>query len=433
ILELSDRLGTTDFEEVDLIDSREIWDLKRALRRRLVEETRERVRESWLQRGATPAELGWVDSVLDPDILTIGFARRVPSYKRLTLMLRDRERLKSLLLHPERPVQLVIAGKAHPADDGGKRLIQELVRFADEPEVRHRIVFLPDYDIEMAQQLLPGCDVWLNNPLRPYEACGTSGMKAALNGGLNLSILDGWWDEWFDGHNGWAIPSADGVEDPDRRDDIEAAALYDLVEKEVAARFYDRDTDGLPIRWLEMVRHTLKSLGPKVLSTRMLRDYVTELYVPTVRSARALNHDFAGARALAEWKKRVRSDWPGVRIEHVEATGVGDSPEVGATLSVQVYTALGELGPDDLDVQVVYGRVGEDDMIDEARSTPLAAVESYEGGRHRFAGEVVLDRTGPFGYSVRVLPRNSLLASPAELGLVVWPNLQSGDAGTDQE
>ena len=433
ILELSERLGTTDFDEVDRIDSREIWDMKRTLRRRLVEETRERVRESWSQRGATPAELGWVDSVLDPEILTIGFARRVPSYKRLTLMLRDRERLKSLLLHPERPVQLVIAGKAHPADDGGKRLIQELVRFADEPEVRHRIVFLPDYDIEMAQQLLPGCDVWLNNPLRPYEACGTSGMKAALNGGLNLSILDGWWDEWFDGHNGWAIPSADGVEDPDRRDDIEAAALYDLVEKEVAARFYDRDTDGLPIRWLEMVRHTLKSLGPKVLSTRMLRDYVTELYVPTVRSARALNHDFAGARALAEWKKRVRSDWPGVRIEHVEATGVGDSPEVGATLSVQVYTALGELGPDDVDVEVVYGRVGEDDMIDEARTTPLANVESYEGGRYRFAGEVVLDRTGPFGYSVRVLPRNSLLASPAELGLVVWPNLQSGDAGTDEE
>ena len=169
-----------------------------------------------------PAELGWIDTALDPDVLTIGFARRVPSYKRLTLMLRDPERLKSLLLHPERPVQLVIAGKSHPADDGGKKLIQEIVRFADDPEVRHRIVFLPNYDIAMAQPLYPGCDVWLNNPLRPYEACGTSGMKAALNGGLNLSILDGWWDEWYDGDNGWAIPSADGVEDTDQRDDLEA-------------------------------------------------------------------------------------------------------------------------------------------------------------------------------------------------------------------
>ena len=160
------------------------------------------------------AELGWVDTALDPDVLTIGFARRVPSYKRLTLMLRDPERLKKLLLHPERPIQLIIAGKAHPADDGGKKLIQEIVRFADDPEVRHRIVFLPNYDIAMAQPLYPGCDVWLNNPLRPYEACGTSGMKSALNGGLNLSILDGWWDEWYDGNNGWAIPSADGDRRP---------------------------------------------------------------------------------------------------------------------------------------------------------------------------------------------------------------------------
>ena len=182
--------------------------------------------------------------MLDPDVLTIGFARRVPSYKRLTLMLRDPERLKRLLLDPERPIQLVIAGKAHPADEGGKKLIQEIVRFSDDPEVRHRIVFLPNYDIAMAQPLYPGCDVWLNNPLRPYEACGTSGMKAALNGGLNLSILDGWWDEWYDGDNGWAIPSADGIDDPDRRDDIEATALYDLIENEVASRFYDVDRFG---------------------------------------------------------------------------------------------------------------------------------------------------------------------------------------------
>jgi starch phosphorylase len=431
VVEMSERLGTTDFEEVDRVDTADIWQLKRSMRERLVVEVRRRLRESWLQRGATQAELGWVDTVLDPDVLTIGFARRVPSYKRLTLMLRDRERLKSLLLHPERPVQLVIAGKAHPADDGGKRLIQELVRFADDPKVRHRIVFLPNYDIGMAQRLYPGCDVWLNNPLRPYEACGTSGMKAALNGGLNLSILDGWWDEWFDGHNGWAISSADGVDNADRRDDIEAAALYDLVEKEVAARFYDRNDAGLPIRWLEMVRHTLKSLGPKVLSTRMIRDYLTELYVPTVRMARALNDDYAGARALAEWKARLRSAWPGVRIEHVEGSGVGASPELGATLSIQAYVALGDLSPDDVDVQVVHGRAGEDDSLTDVCTSPLAAGDTYEGGRYRYAGDVVLDRSGPFGYSVRVLPHHPLLAGPAEMGLVVWPDLRQSDAWAD--
>ncbi len=226
---------------VDKVPGNEVWAVKRQLRERLVLDARRRLAKSWQKRGAAKAELSWIDTALDPDVLTIGFARRAASYKRLTLMMRDPERLKSLLLHPERPIQLVIAGKAHPADDGGKKLIQDIVKLSDDPEIRHRIVFLPNYDIAMAQPLYPGCDVWLNNPLRPYEACGTSGMKAALNGGLNLSVLDGWWDEWYDGDNGWAIPTADGVEDVDKRDDLEAAALYDLIENEVAPRFYDHD------------------------------------------------------------------------------------------------------------------------------------------------------------------------------------------------
>ena len=413
------------FDVVDKVPGKEIWDTKRVLRERLVLDARARLRKSWAQRGAAPAETKWIDSALDPDVLTIGFARRVPSYKRLTLMLRDPERLKRLLLHPDRPMQLVIAGKSHPADEGGKKLIQEMVRFADDPEVRHRIAFLPNYDIAMAQPLYPGCDVWLNNPLRPYEACGTSGMKAALNGGLNLSILDGWWDEWYDGNNGWSIPSADGVDDPDRRDDIEAHALYDLIENEVAPRFYDVDSsgedDGVPVRWIEMVRHTLKSLGPKVLADRMLRDYVLGLYAPSVQSSRALNGDYAGAQALADWKHRVRKGWPAVTIDHVESSGVGDAPELGDTLDVRVFVSLGELSPEDVDVQVVHGRVRhEDDLVDTSIAS-LDHAEAYEGGRHRFEGHVELATTGPFGYTVRVLPRNAHLASPAELGLVALP------------
>jgi len=409
------------FAVVDKVSSQQIWATKNKLRERLVVDARKRLANSWKERGAAPAELGWIDVALDPDVLTIGFARRVPSYKRLTLMMRDPERLKRILLHPQRPVQVVIAGKSHPADEGGKKLIQEIVRFADDPEIRHRIVFLPNYDIAMAQPLYPGCDVWLNNPLRPYEACGTSGMKAALNGGLNLSILDGWWDEWYDGNNGWAIPSADGVEDPDRRDDIEANALYDLIENEVAPRFYDNDADGVPIRWIEMVRHTLKSLGPKVLATRMVRDYVERLYTPSAASSRALNHNFEGARSLAEWKARVRSVWPSVAIDHVESTGVGDSPELGATLEVHVFVSLGELAPQDVDVQVVHGRIRHEDDLADTRAESLALGETYEAGRHRFEGKVALAQTGPFGYTVRILPNHPLLASPAELGCVALP------------
>ena len=428
VFELADREAvlasmenSRDWSAVDKIPGREIWRTKRALRARLVADVRQRVRESWLNRGAANAELGWVDSVLDPDVLTIGFARRVPTYKRLTLMVRDPERLTRLLTSPDRPVQLVIAGKSHPADETGKRLIQEIVRFSDDPAVRQRIVFLPNYDIAMAQRLYPGCDVWLNNPLRPYEACGTSGMKAALNGGLNLSILDGWWDEWFDGDNGWAIPSADGVDDPDRRDDIEAEALYDLLESEVAPRFYDVDDDGLPGRWIEMVRHTLKSLGPKVLASRMLRDYVHTLYTPAAVGARRIEHDADAARGLATWKARVREAWPHVRIEHVESSGVSDAPALGSVLTVKVYTSLGQLAPDDVDVQLVHGRVAGDDELREPRAASLRHGEAYEAGRHRFEGEVALDHTGPFGYTVRILPRHELLVTPAEVGVVAWP------------
>lgn len=409
------------FDVADKVSGKDIWATKRVLRQRLVADARKRLAKSWKQRGAAPAELTWIDSALDPDVLTIGFARRVPSYKRLTLMLSDPERLKRILLHPERPVQLVIAGKAHPADEGGKKLIQEIVRFADDPEVRHRIVFLPNYDIAMALPLYPGCDVWLNNPLRPYEACGTSGMKAALNGGLNLSILDGWWDEWYDGNNGWAIPSADGIDDPDRRDDIEATALYDLIENEVAPRFYDHDAEGVPFRWIEMVRHTLKSLGPKVLADRMVRDYVEKLYTPAAGSSRNLNGDYAGAQVLADWKHRVRSAWSGVSIDHVESSGVADVPAVGQTIDVRVFVSLGDLSPSDVDVQVLHGRITESDTLVDTSAESLTLVESYEGGRHRYDGQVALSSTGSFGYTARILPSNPHLAGPAELGCVALP------------
>ncbi len=415
------------WEAIASTPDHDLWQIKRALRQELVDMTRARLRESWINRGATEAELGWIDTVLDPDVLTIGFARRVPSYKRLTLMLRDPERLRALLLDPERPVQLVVAGKAHPADDGGKHLIQQLVQFADAEDVRHRIVFLPDYDMSMAVTLYPGCDVWLNNPIRPLEASGTSGMKAALNGALNLSILDGWWDEWFDGENGWAIPTADGVEDADRRDDLEADALYNLIQNSVAPAFYRRDDAGLPPRWLAMVKHTLRTLGPKVLASRMLREYVTRLYTPAAESSRAVEaSSFAIARDLATWKKRIRAGWSTMRIEHVEADGVGDAVMQGAHISVRAYVNLGDLTPEDVDVQVVHGRVDADDRLASPQHASMLAGESFEGNRWLYAHDVELDRNGPFGYTVRILPRHPGLAAPEELGLQVLPPPSAG-------
>ncbi|MFC8423098.1 glycosyltransferase family 1 protein [Streptomyces sp. NPDC057236] len=426
-------VGDSDrWDSVADIADQDIWELRRSLRELLVLEVRERLRASWRQRGAGTAELGWIDGVLDPDVLTIGFARRVPSYKRLTLMLRDRDRLMDLLLHPERPVQIVIAGKAHPADDGGKRLIQELVRFADDPRVRHRIVFLPDYGMAMAQKLYPGCDIWLNNPLRPLEACGTSGMKAALNGCLNLSVLDGWWDEWFQPDFGWAIPTADGAvggtptlsavgDDPDRRDAIEAAALYDLLEQRITPCFYGRGRDGLPDRWIEMVRRTLGLLGPKVLAGRMVREYVERLYTPAAHAHRAMDAD--SARALAGWKARVRAAWHGVAVDHVETSVTAATAELGSTLALRVRVGLGGLKPEDVEVQAVSGRVDGEDRITGATAVPLKPVGAPDAeGRWVYEGPLALDRTGPFGYTVRILPSHRLLASGAELGLVAVPS-----------
>jgi starch phosphorylase len=410
--------GPEHFDGVDKISAGDLWAIRRTLRSRLVEEVRRRMRATLLSRGATEAEVGWTETAFDPDVLTIGFARRVPSYKRLTLMLRDPERLKALLLDPERPIQLVIAGKSHPADDGGKQLIQEMVRFADDPEIRHRITFLPGYDIGMARYLYWGCDVWLNNPLRPLEACGTSGMKSALNGGLNLSIRDGWWDEWFDGQNGWAIPTADGIADPDRRDEVEARAIYDLLSNQVVPRFYENGRDGVPARWVEMVRHTLRETGPKVLATRMLRDYVQNLYVPAAGSARAMAADgYSPARDEAGWRAHLLQNWQAVRVAHVEATGAGDTPEIGSTLALRAEVELPGLTPDDVEVQAAYGRVDDVDGLHEVTTVPMKH-EQTEGSRHWFTATVPLERTGAFGYTVRVLPHSERMADPAELGVV---------------
>ncbi|WP_026449207.1 alpha-glucan family phosphorylase [Actinopolyspora mortivallis] len=420
--ELGKLLGESEMDQgaglrgVEPVSDSLLWELRSSLRQRLVEEVRRRLRHAWLQRGASELELGWCDSVFDPDVLTIGFARRVPTYKRLTLMLRDPERLRSLLLDPHHPVQVVVAGKSHPADEGGKAMIQRIARFADDPEVRHRIVFLPDYDMSLARYLYAGCDVWLNNPVRPLEACGTSGMKSALNGGLNLSVRDGWWDEMYDGHNGWAIPNADGVSDPERRDDLEAGALYELIGEHVAPLFYDRDRDGVPTRWMAMVRHTLATLGPKVQSSRMVREYVDNFYSPAVRSVHAaVAEDYRGAKEMAAYRRRLDEAWQQVRItDTYMSVEDGTTPLLGGKMTVRALVELAGLDDSDVDVEVVVGRVDDTDELRDFVTTSMRCVA--DGG---YQATVTLPHTGPAGYTVRVLPKHRLLSSPAELGKVV--------------
>ncbi len=411
------------WQRLQQVDTGHIWWIRSQLRALLVQDVRRRLRSSWLERGASDAELGWIATAFDPNVLTIGFARRVPTYKRLTLMMRDPQRLEALLLDEDKPIQLIVAGKSHPADDAGKALIQQVVKFADRPEVRHRIAFLPDYDMSMARQLYWGCDVWLNNPLRPLEACGTSGMKSALNGGLNLSIRDGWWDEWYDGENGWEIPTADGLADEGRRDDLEAAALYDLLEHSVGPRFYDRDDKGVPNRWVEMVRHTLETLGPKVLASRMVRDYTETYYAPAAQSLRRTSAPidglpFGAARELSAYRLRVREAWPKVQITDVDSTGLPDTPVLGSELTLTATVQLAGLTPDEVVVQAVLGRVDAADALQDPLCVDMPHTGTGDGGAEIFSTTTPLPVAGAVGYTVRVLPHHPLLAGDTELGLV---------------
>ena len=423
-----ERLGTEDTTHADwgnaaAVSDLDLWGVRNRMREQLVRDARHRVAAAWEDQNPGGIAPAWMSDLLDPNVLTIGFARRVPTYKRLTLMLHDPERLRNILLNPERPVQFVIAGKSHPADDEGKRLIQKLVQFASEPEIRSRMVFLPDYDIGMAQLLYPGTDVWLNNPLRPLEACGTSGMKAALNGALNLSILDGWWNEFYDGVNGWAIPSADAAGDGAERDALEAEAMYDLIEHQIAPRFYDRDADGVPDAWVGQIRHTLATLSAPLSAERMVREYVERLYIPAAGYEKRLTaDDCAAARALAAWKERVRAAWPGVNVAHVDAGGLDAVPQVGDELHVRALVHLGGLKPEDVQVQLVAGRSRDGDELTDLHFQTLDVDSGIPGAdpsvAHEFTGTMRLTWAGSFGYTVRVVPVNDLLLSPAELGLV---------------
>jgi starch phosphorylase len=414
-----DEAGPEQWARIADAPDDELWRAREQARERLVTFVRRRLKEAAAARGLTGSDVAWTDEVLDPRVLTIGFARRFATYKRATLLLSQPDRLRALLLSPDRPMQLVFAGKAHPADEAGKEMIRQIVAFSSDPSIRHRIVFVDDYDIAVARALYQGSDVWLNNPRRPQEACGTSGMKAALNGGLNLSILDGWWHEMFNGENGWAISSAEDVEDLERRDRLEAGALFDLLERQVVPLYYERYGGPVPRRWIKKLRRSLSSLGPRVTASRMVDDYVTALYEPTAARTDLLTADgHARARTLAAWKVRVRDEWHGVHVDRVEADV--HAAHLGGSRSVEAVVSLGALEPDDVDVQLVHGPVGQGDELTERTIVSMTTNGATDDDHARYVGELSTERAGRYGFTVRVVPRHPDLVSPVELGLAAW-------------
>jgi starch phosphorylase len=409
------------WKRAEHIPDAELWRTHERRRERLVAFARTRLKLQLKQRGAGPAEIARAEEVLDPDALTIGFARRFATYKRGTLIFRNMERLGNILNNKDRPVQIIFAGKAHPRDHGGKELIAEIQHIARRQEYRRRLVFLEDYDINMARYLVQGVDVWLNNPRRPQEASGTSGMKVCCNGALNLSVRDGWWDEAYNQDNGWAIGAGEEYADLTYQDDVESRAIYDLLEQEIVPLFYNRGSDGLPRGWLRMMKRSIGCICPFFNTNRMVQEYMEKCYWPSAQRRDVLAADnLKKASQLAQWRRHLAQVWSQIRVEAVQANGA-DPMRVGASLEVQARVNLGGLSPDDVEVQLFHGVVDSFGDIPNPRTVSMSHNGSpTDGNFWAYRGTIPCRTSGQHGYAVRVLPRHAALANLFEPGLICW-------------
>jgi starch phosphorylase len=419
------------WDPIDEMPDEELWAAHQRRREHLIAWVRRKIRSQLAARGAGIAEIDRAAAALDTDALTIGFARRFATYKRGTLLFRDKERLHKLLTG-DRPIQLLIAGKAHPADGGGKALIREIVDFTRQAKHNLRVVFIEDYDIQVGRRLVQGCDVWLNTPIRGLEASGTSGMKAALNGCLNLSILDGWWAEGFHPEYGFSIGRGESYEEASReeQDDIESRALYQVLEGQVVPTFYDRDAAGIPRKWVELMKRCIKELAPRFNTHRMVIDYARQFYFNAHNAGlRLAAGKLAGAKDLANHLDRYRHLWHAVRVEDVSNhVGPNGAVPVRGSVGVQATVALGGLNPDEVRVELYHGRVTALGELTQPEAIPMRHDRALDGGRHSFVGSFSPSSSGQHGYSVRVLPSDDRLVTPFVPGLITWDTGQTVEA-----
>jgi glycogen phosphorylase len=358
--------------------------------------------------------------VLDPEALTIGFARRFATYKRGALLLRDIPRLKRLIEDTKHPIQFVFAGKAHPADHEGKELIKAIVNFARDPAVRRRIVFIENYDINVARYLVQGVDVWLNTPRRPYEASGTSGMKAACNGVLNCSILDGWWVEGYSPDVGWAIGRGESYSDAGYQDHVESQALYDLLERQIIPLFYDRGVDNVPREWIGRMKHCMWKLTPVFNTNRMVRNYAEMFYIPALDRGQLLAADgLSRAIQLARTKDLLRHRWGGIRIVGVHTSGNGHF-KVGEQMQVEAMVDMPGVDPGDVTVQLYAGPINSRGEIEQPQALSMSHAKALAPERHLFIGRLDCRNSGRQGFAIRILPGTADLATPFEPGLIIW-------------
>jgi starch phosphorylase len=408
------------WEGIDAVPDTELWRTHERRRERLVNFARTRLADQLRRRGAPQHEIEEASEVLDSDALTIGFARRFATYKRATLLFSDPERLARILNNADRPVQVIFAGKAHPHDTAGKEFIRQITAVARQPEFRHRVLFLEDYDMHIARYLVQGVDVWLNNPRRPKEASGTSGMKVIYNGGLNCSILDGWWAEGYDPSVGWAI--GNGEEYPEsesaQQDYIESEALYDVLEYDIVPTFYTR-TGGIPRAWLTKMKNALKVLAPFFNTHRMVQEYTDRYYLPHYDRYMSLIHPTLDAGlAYSAWRDKLESNWDRVSVYDMQVSA--DQVMVGEPVEVVAKVYLGALTPNDVQVQVYYGALNTRGEINSGAAREMTALGEGEDGFYTFNAQVTYTTSGERGLSVRVLPKHEQLPTPFLPGIIRW-------------
>jgi starch phosphorylase len=405
---------------MDIPDA-QLWDTHQKLKLRLVDFVRERVRMQRERVGESPQSIRNVNRILDPEILTIGFARRFATYKRGALLFKDKERLKKLLNDTTRPVQFIFAGKAHPRDEGGKGLIKEVYEFSREAGIENRVVFVEDYDSYIARRLVQGVDLWLNHPLRPLEASGTSGMKLAPNGGLNLSVLDGWWCESYNGNNGWAIGSEIKNGTVEFQNEVDSGSLYQLLENQIIPLYYAKPDGKLPLAWLQLMRESIRSVTPVFNTHRMVKEYTERLYVPAAQSYENFSRDdCAGASRLSQWKSKMRKDWPQVRIHDVQISNKDrQNIPVGESLELSARVDLGGVDPKHVRVEAYHGE-SENGGIRNPTVTILNEGGQNGDGSYIYHGSVPASESGAYGFSVRVVPTHPHLMQAHELRLITW-------------
>jgi starch phosphorylase len=408
------------WERVDKIPNTELWRTHERARERLVTFARNRLRKQLLNRGVPDRDLAVADEVLNVETLTIGFARRFAPYKRAYLILKDIERLKKILIDEERPVQMIFAGKAHPQDNVGKEFIKNLVDISNLEELRRNVVFLEDYDLEIARHLVQGMDIWLNTPRRLQEACGTSGMKAVANGALHFSVLDGWWDEGYDREIGWAIGSREEYGDHDYQDNLESRALYDILEKDIVPLFYERDPDNIPRGWVSMMKASLFKLCPMFNTHRMVEEYWDRFYVPAAEQGFSLlDRDHEALKALAQWREKIMYNWSNIAIKDIRMEEV-EEIEVGASYQVDADIYLGDLSPEDLVVEAYCGKLDPDNQFQDRFTIAMSPSETNEDHTYHYHCTIKFSEAGHIGLNIRIIPNHPNEQSRHTMGLVIW-------------